>query len=86
MIKVYLQYLSIERHRRSKHELEGRIFTCEHCNKSYLSKPALNNHLNSKHSDILKQMNIQKRPRGRPRKYVIKLFFIALVIGFTREQ
>ena len=66
------------RHRRSKHEQEGRIYNCEHCGKSYLSKPALNNHMNTKHDEILKQMNIEKRKRGRPRKYVkniLKIFF-----------
>ena len=66
----------IGRHRRSKHEQEGRIYNCEYCGKSYLSKPALNNHLNTKHADILKQMNIEKRKRGRPRKYVNIFFFL----------
>ena len=65
----------LERRRRSKHEQEGRIYNCEHCGKSYLSKPALNNHMNTKHADILKSMNIEKRKRGRPRKYVKDIFF-----------
>ena len=53
-------------------------YNCEHCGKSYLSKPALNNHMNTKHAEILKQLNIEKRKRGRPRKYVniyILIFF-----------
>lgn len=63
----------LERHRRSKHEQEGRSFTCSYCDKSYLSKPALNNHLNTKHEDILAQLNITKRSRGRPKKTVSNL-------------
>ena len=70
-ISKILHFNLIERHRRSKHEQEGRTFQCEHCSKSYLSKPALNNHMNTKHADILQQMNITKRKRGRPRKYLI---------------
>jgi hypothetical protein len=34
--------------------------------------------MNTKHYEILKQMNIEKRKRGRPRKYVkniLKIFF-----------
>jgi len=65
------QLLDKKRHRRSKHEQEGRIHKCEYCINSYLSKPALNNHMNTKHSDILKQLNIEKRKRGRPRKYLV---------------
>lgn len=71
-ISNILSFNNIERHRRSKHEKEGRTFQCEHCSKSYLSKPALNNHMNMKHADILQQMNITKRKRGRPRKYLIE--------------
>ena len=32
--------------------------------------------MNTKHADILKSMNIEKRKRGRPRKYVKDIFFI----------
>lgn len=56
----------LERHRRSKHEQEGRTFQCQ-CGKSYLSQPALNNHKKTKHPELV-QDNI-KRGRGRPRKY-----------------
>ncbi len=34
--------------------------------------------MNTKHAEILKQLNIEKRKRGRPRKYVniyILIFF-----------
>jgi hypothetical protein len=37
------------RKRRSKHELVGRDFKCEHCSKSYLSYPALYIHTKTKH-------------------------------------
>ena len=53
------------RRRRSKHELIGRNFTCE-CGKSYLSQPALNNHIKTKHPKRLEGQ--PKRERGRPRK------------------
>ena len=58
-----------KRHRRSKNEQEGRSFACAYCSKSYLSNPALNSHLHTKHAEILAENNIQKRKRGRPRKY-----------------
>ena len=59
-----------ERHRRSKHELEGRIYQCE-CGKSYLSQPALNNHKKTKHPE-LNEVG-ERRGRGRPRKYLPNL-------------
>lgn len=40
---------------------------CE-CGKSYLSQPALNNHKKSKHPESYQAL--EKRGRGRPRKYV----------------
>jgi hypothetical protein len=61
-----------KRHRRSKNEQEGRSFACTYCSKSYLSNPALNSHLHTKHADILAENNIQKRKRGRPRKYNVE--------------
>jgi hypothetical protein len=60
--------ITLERKRRSKHESEGRIYKCE-CGKSYLSQPALNNHKNTKHTALMGG-NVEKRGRGRPRKYV----------------
>ena len=56
----------IERHRRSKHEQEGRVFSCD-CGKAFLSQPALNNHKKTKHPELLEGQ--PKRGRGRPRKY-----------------
>ena len=56
----------IERHRRSKHEQEGRVFGCD-CGKAFLSQPALNNHKKTKHPELLE--GLPKRGRGRPRKY-----------------
>ena len=47
----------IIKHRRSRHCQEGRHFKCEKCNKSYLSKPALLNHMFKKHKDILNENN-----------------------------
>ncbi len=32
--------------------------------------------MNTKHAEILKQMNIEKRKRGRPRKYVKYIFYL----------
>ena len=59
-------FIFIERHRRSKHEQEGRIFACD-CGKAFLSQPALNNHKKTKHPELLEGQ--PKRGRGRPRKY-----------------
>jgi hypothetical protein len=57
-----------KRKRRSKHEAEGRLFRCEICDKGYLSQPALNSHIANKHSQGI--ASIDKKTRGRPRKYV----------------
>ncbi len=38
--------------------------------------------MNTKHAEILKQMNIEKRKRGRPRKYVIIFFNIFFFLFF----
>ena len=57
-----------KRHRRGKDVLEGRQYSCDYCKKAYLSKPALNSHLNTKHKEELKKNNIQKKKRGRPQK------------------
>ena len=38
--------------------------------------------MNTKHADILKQMNIEKRKRGRPRKYVRIYFFYIIFFSF----
>ena len=68
--KIYLIYiyylLNIERHRRSKHEQQGRDFACG-CGKSFLSQVALNNHIKTKHPELL--AGTERRGRGRPRKY-----------------
>ena len=40
--------------------------------------------MNTKHADILKQMNIEKRKRGRPRKYVRIYFFILFFFLFFK--
>lgn len=51
--------------RRSKNDPEGRSFKCDICGKSYLSKPAVTQHVKSKHPD---ELNGIKRGRGRPKK------------------
>ena len=60
-----------KRHRRGKDVLEGRQYSCDYCKKAYLSKPALNSHLNTKHKEELKKNNIQKKKRGRPRNLLL---------------
>ena len=57
---------SDKKHRRSKHEQEGRDFICN-CGKSFLSPAALNSHIRNKHPELL--LGQEKRGRGRPRKY-----------------
>jgi len=59
---------SVKRKRRSKNDASGRSYTCELCQKSYLSIPALTNHKKTKHLD--EEANSQKRGRGRPRKNI----------------
>lgn len=53
--------------RRSKNDQDGRKFSCKHCDKNYLSEIALNNHVKTKHADIVEIIN---RGRGRPRKNI----------------
>ena len=60
-----------KKHRRSRHCKEGRKFKCENCEKSYLSQPALLNHMFNKHPEIIKENKINKRKRGRPKKFEI---------------
>ncbi len=60
-----------KKHRRSRHCEEGRKFKCENCEKSYLSQPALLNHMFNKHPEIIKENKINKRKRGRPKKFEI---------------
>jgi hypothetical protein len=63
----YSQNKSISiKHRRSKHEQDGRDFPCN-CGKSFLSQAALNSHIRNKHPELL--MGQERRGRGRPRKY-----------------
>lgn len=40
-----------QKKRRSKHDLTGRDFQCQHCCKSYLSYPALYTHTKTKHAE-----------------------------------
>jgi hypothetical protein len=54
-----------QKKRRSKHDLEGRDYKCEHCDKSYLSYPALYTHSKTKHAT---DPSPSKNTRGRPRK------------------
>ena len=55
-----------KRHRRSKNDSFSSNFICQ-CGKSFLSQPALNNHIKTKHPETF--MNFPKRGRGRCRKY-----------------
>ena len=55
-----------KRSRRSKNDVSGRNKQCKHCEKSYLSDIALNNHMKTKHSEVLEFTGT--RSRGRPRK------------------
>ena len=60
-----------KKHRRSRHCEEGRKYKCDNCKKSYLSQPALLNHMFNKHPEIIKENKIIKRKRGRPKKFEI---------------
>lgn len=54
-----------KRKRRSKNDQDGRTAKCVHCDKTYLSDIALNNHIKTKHAHLVE---IIARGRGRPRK------------------
>ena len=55
--------------RRSKNMAEGRSFKCQHCEKTYLSYPALYTHMKTKHAVSAEQSSIPNaRSRGRPKK------------------
>lgn len=54
-----------KRKRRSKNDPEGRQHKCDFCGKTYLSRPALSQHIKTKHQDKIGEY---KRGRGRPRK------------------
>lgn len=51
--------------RRSKNDTVGELHKCKHCDKTYLSEIALNNHAKTKHAHLVEHVN---RGRGRPRK------------------
>lgn len=53
------------RKRRSKNDPSGRQHKCDICGKTYLSRPALSQHIKTKHQDRIGEY---KRGRGRPRK------------------
>ena len=64
--------------RRSKNDIEGRIFKCSHCDKTYLSYPALYTHIKTKHSnqnDGNTPSLHNGRGRGRPKKFVRVFLF-----------
>jgi len=55
--------------RRSKNVVEGRVFKCQQCDKTYLSYPALYTHMKTKHSVPLQDSQTATgRTRGRPKK------------------
>lgn len=51
--------------RRSKNDADSDLRKCKHCDKTYLSEIALNNHVKTKHAHLVEHIN---RGRGRPRK------------------
>ena len=57
--------LKAKRNRKSKNDQEGRDAKCKHCDKTYLSDIALNNHIKTKHAHLI---DIPVRGRGRPKK------------------
>ena len=61
-----MDLLADTKKRRSKKDLEGRLYTCE-CGKSYLSYQALYTHKRVKHTEVIIQEDIPKKKRGRPK-------------------
>lgn len=59
--------------RRSKNDLEGRIYKCTHCDRTYLSYPALYTHIKTKHSLPGETPSLTNgRGRGRPKKNIVR--------------
>lgn len=76
--------------RRSKNDVDGRDFKCKFCDKTYLSYPALYTHIKQKHSKgpdgEIRNPPTSGRGRGRPRKNVILLLSIYLLLySLTKE-
>mmetsp|Transcript_833 Transcript_833/g.817 ORF Transcript_833/g.817 Transcript_833/m.817 type:complete len:232 (+) Transcript_833:5-700(+) len=55
--------------RRSKKDQEGRNFRCQHCEKTYLSYPALYTHKKLKHPDVKVSETIQRKVVKRTEPY-----------------
>ena len=66
------EQISYKGKRRSKNDNEGRNFKCNHCNRTYLSYPALYTHNKTKHN-YLQQPSVPNRGRGRPKKNASKV-------------
>ena len=66
---------AINKHkRRSKPNSQVRTFKCSHCEKTYLSYPALYTHMKAKHSSPLEPLSTGSgRSRGRPKKVKFNL-------------
>ena len=61
-----MESTEVKRKRRSKEDVEGRVFLCE-CGKSYFSHQALYIHKKSKHPDSITPEDLIRRKRGRPK-------------------
>lgn len=60
--------------RRTKNMNDGRQFECQHCNKTYLSYPALYTHMKTKHINPDEALPMGSgRSRGRPKKVLSPL-------------
>lgn len=69
-------------HRRSKNDIEGRTYSCKHCDKSYLSYPALYTHCKQKHNTC----NTSGRGRGRPKKENTDVSTSLLYFSYSSTQ
>ena len=61
-----MESTEVKRKRRSKEDIEGRVFLCE-CGKSYFSHQTLYIHKKSKHPDSITPEDLIRRKRGRPK-------------------
>ena len=64
-----MQEIAYPKNRRSRFDQHGRDYKCQVCDKTYLSHPALWQHMRNKHPIHQENRPITKG-RGRPRKYV----------------
>ena len=64
-----------------------RVFKCNHCEKTYLSYPALYTHIKTKHADKQHDHINNGRGRGRPKKPLVYIYiYICIYILYVERE